>query len=167
MGTFRVTIEVGDPAGASYREVSMLVDSGASYSQVPDSILRALGVAPHTRRTFQLADGRQVERDVGQTWIRHNGLEQMTLVVFGTEDSEAVLGAVTLEELGLAVDPLNGRLIPVPGLLMVALFATPMTTIQVDNEILLRPPRMSDAEDLFALVDSNREYLRRWAPLDR
>ena len=39
-----------------------------------------------------------------------------------------------------------------------------MTTIQVDDEILLRPPRMSDADDLFALVDSNREYLRRWLP---
>ena len=39
-----------------------------------------------------------------------------------------------------------------------------MTTIRVDDEILLRPPRMSDAEDLFALVDSNRDYLRRWLP---
>ena len=39
-----------------------------------------------------------------------------------------------------------------------------MTTIRVDDEIFLRPPRMSDAEDLFALVDSNRDYLRRWLP---
>ena len=39
-----------------------------------------------------------------------------------------------------------------------------MTTIQVDDEILLRPPRMTDAEDLFAPVDSNRDYLRRWLP---
>ena len=39
-----------------------------------------------------------------------------------------------------------------------------MTTIQVDDEILLRPPKISDAEDLFALVDSSRDYLRRWLP---
>ena len=120
MGTFRVTIEVGDPAGASYREVSALVDTGASYSQIPDSILRALGVVPDSRRTFRVADGREVERDVGETRVRLNGSSRMTVVVFGAADSEAVLGAVTLEELGLAVDPLNRRLIPVPGLLMVA-----------------------------------------------
>ena len=39
-----------------------------------------------------------------------------------------------------------------------------MNTIQVDDEILLRPPKISDAEDLFALVDSSRDYLRRWLP---
>ena len=129
MGTFRVTIEVGDPAGASYREVSALVDTGASYSQILDSILRALGVVPDSRRTFRVADGREVERDVGETRVRLNGSSRMTVVVFGAEDSEAVLGAVTLED-----------------------------------DILLRPPRLTDAEDLFALVDSNRDYLRRWLP---
>ncbi len=118
MGTFRVTIELGDPAGSRYREVSALVDTGASYTQVPTSVLRELGVVAHTRRTFGLADGRQVERDVGRSWIRVNGYEEMTLVVFGEEGSEPVLGAVSLEELGFAVDPLNQRLIPVPGLLM-------------------------------------------------
>ena len=39
-----------------------------------------------------------------------------------------------------------------------------MTTIRVDDELLLRPPRMSDAEELFALVNSGRAYLRRWLP---
>ena len=61
MGTFRVTVEIGDPSGANYREVSALVDTGASYSQIPDSILRELGVEPDSSRTFRLADGRQVE----------------------------------------------------------------------------------------------------------
>ena len=39
-----------------------------------------------------------------------------------------------------------------------------MTTIVVDGEILLRRPALEDAESLFALVDSNRQYLRRWLP---
>ena len=118
MGTFRVDIELGNPSGAGYRTVSALVDTGASYSQVPEPILRGLGVSPHTARTFALADGRRVRRDIGRTWIRVNGATEMTLVVFGQGESEPVLGAVSLEELGLAVDPLNQRLIPVEGLLM-------------------------------------------------
>ena len=118
MGTFSLDIELANPSGTSYRTVSALVDTGASYSQVPEPILRGLGVSPHTARTFALADGRRVHRDIGRTWIRVNGATEMTLVVFGQGESEPVLGAVSLEELGLAVDPLNQRLIPVEGLLM-------------------------------------------------
>ena len=39
-----------------------------------------------------------------------------------------------------------------------------MTAIVVDGEILLRRPTLEDAESLFALVDSNRQHLRRWLP---
>ena len=35
---------------------------------------------------------------------------------------------------------------------------------RVDSEILLRRPTLEDAAGLFALVDSNRQYLRRWLP---
>ena len=118
MGTFRVTIEVGDPTGSQFGEISVLVDTGASHSQVPTSLLRDLGVTPHTRRTFALADGRRIQREVGFTWARVNGYSTITTFVFGDESAEPALGAVTLEELGLAVDPLNQRLIPVEGLLM-------------------------------------------------
>ena len=79
MGTFRVGIEIGDPTGSRYRSVEALVDTGASYSQIPVSTLRELNVVSHTRRTFRLADGRQIERAVGRTWVRVNGAEEMTL----------------------------------------------------------------------------------------
>ena len=39
-----------------------------------------------------------------------------------------------------------------------------MKTIRVDDDILLRPPRITDAKALFALVDASRVYLRRWLP---
>ena len=39
-----------------------------------------------------------------------------------------------------------------------------MTTINVDDEILLRRPTLPYADELFALVDSNRAYLGRWLP---
>ena len=56
-----------------------------------------------------------MERDLGRAWVRFEGGEQYTLVVFG---GHPLLGAVTLEEFLLAPDPVAGRLIPVPGLMM-------------------------------------------------
>ncbi len=40
-----------------------------------------------------------------------------TTCIFGDPDSMPLLGAVTLEECGLAVDPVRKRLVPVVGLL--------------------------------------------------
>ncbi len=120
MGTFRVTIEVGDPQGQRWQPVEALVDTGATYTWLPASLLRSLGVTPSLRFPFILADGRRIEREMAETKVRIDGQERTTLVVFGDEGTEALLGAYTLEGFGLAPDPLNRRLVPVPGLLMAA-----------------------------------------------
>src|SRR5712692_11300173 len=102
MGTFRVEIEVGDPEGRRYERVAALVDTGATYTSLPRLLLDALGVTPHSRDIFVLADGRRVERDIGRTWIRIGRLTEMTLVVFEDLDGPALLGAYALEGLRLA-----------------------------------------------------------------
>ena len=118
MGTFRVAIEIGDPRGERYEQVEALVDTGATYTTAPASILQRLGVTPHDRVTFIMADGRRIERQVGRTRVRVDGKAEVTLVVFGDEGVEALLGAYTLEGVRLGVDPANQRLVPTPGLLM-------------------------------------------------
>ncbi len=118
MGIFRVTAQIGNLSEDRFQSVDLLVDTGASYTQVPAALLQRLDVRPRARRRFSLADGRQLTLDVGEARIRLNGDEATTVVVFGPEGAGTVLGAVTLEELGLAVDPLNQRLVPVEGLLM-------------------------------------------------
>jgi predicted aspartyl protease len=60
-----------------------------------------------------MADGRIVESDVGRTWIRIDGHAEVTIVVFAEEDTQPLLGAITLEEFGLGVDPVGRRLMPV------------------------------------------------------
>ena len=118
MGTFRVAIEIGDPQGERYEQVQALVDTGATYTTAPASLLQGLGVEAHDRVTFIMADGRRIEREVGRTWVRVDGKAEVTLVVFGDEGVEALLGAYTLEGLRLGIDPANDRLVPTPGLLM-------------------------------------------------
>ena len=117
MGTFKVTLQVGDPQGQRFTAVEALVDTGATYATLPASLLRGLGVKPHERAPFELADGRVVERDVGRTWLSIDGHSDLVPVVFGDEGAEPLLGAVTLEVFRLAVDPVRQRLASVPGLL--------------------------------------------------
>ena len=117
MGTFRTVIELGDPSGLYWEPLEVLVDTGATYTMVSERILTRLGVVPHVAAEFELADGRQVSRDIGRTWIRIAGRAELTLVVFGDAESQPVLGAYALEGFMLAVDPVGGRLVSVPGLL--------------------------------------------------
>jgi len=120
MGTFTVLLQLADPENRNHETVEALVDSGATYTLVPASILERLGVVPHGSRRFVLADGSRVERGFGSTWMRFNGKEDISPVVFWDEDTQPVLGAVTLEIFSLGIDPVSRRLIDVEALAMAA-----------------------------------------------
>ena len=121
MGHFRYRIEIGSPQGTIFEPLDALVDTGATYTRIPRSVLEKLGIAPAFKREFLLADGRSIQRDVAQVVARIDGQSLYTLCIFGDEGSEPLLGMVTLEEFGLGVDPVNRKLIPVPGFLTKAI----------------------------------------------
>lgn len=112
MGIFNADIEIGSPEGSRFETVNALVGTGSSLTAVPASLLRRLGVTPHGRETFTLADGQEIERDIGQTWIRVGDRSAITLVMFGDEDMAPRLGIYSLHSLLLTVDAPNQRLIP-------------------------------------------------------
>ena len=118
MGTFSVEIEIGSPEGSRFETINAFVDTGSSVTAVPASILRCLGVTPLRKQIFELADGREVEEDIGQTWIRLGDRSVITLVMFGDENVKPLLGAYSLQGLRLAVDSPNEQLIPTPELLL-------------------------------------------------
>ena len=118
MGTFRVRIEVGNPQGERFQAVEALVDTGATNTTLPAPVLRDLGVEPYRKSVFELADGRQLELELGRTWVRVDGQQEFTQVVFGPPGSGPILGAITLEEMNLSVDPVAERLVPVHRYLM-------------------------------------------------
>ena len=115
MSHFWVPIEVGPRGGPRSRPLLALVDTGATYTWVARDVLEQLGVTPVESRPFVLADGREVLYGVGWVEIRIADREQPTIVVFAPPGAEPILGVVTLEEFGLAADPVNERLIRVPG----------------------------------------------------
>ncbi|MYC29959.1 MAG: Retroviral aspartyl protease [Chloroflexi bacterium] len=118
MGAFRKEIEIGGPDGSRYDSFIALVDTGASMSTLPASSLRELEVTPHNQLTIALADGRRIQRDVGQTWVRIDERAIITQIVFGDESVQPILGAYTLQGLMLAVETPNERLVRTEALLM-------------------------------------------------
>ena len=118
MGTFRVTIEVGAGASGPWQAVEALVDTGATFTQIPAPVLEALHVARRWRLPMETADGRVSECDVGDAWLRLDGSERPALVLFGEPGTEPLLGAHALEAFLLAPDPVHRRLVPVTGLRM-------------------------------------------------
>ena len=97
--------------------VNFLIDSGAVYSLVPAPTLRRIGVRPYRKVDFSLADGRTITREVGDAYFEIRGDGGAAPVIFGEEGDEPLLGATTLESIGLVLDPFKRRLIPMRMLL--------------------------------------------------
>jgi clan AA aspartic protease len=115
MGLTFLEVEVGNPASPDVTEkVEFLIDSGAIYSVVPAPILDRLGIKPIADEEFRLADGTKITRKKGIALFRYNGRVGGADVIFGESDDSVLLGAFTLEALGLVLDPLRRELKPLP-----------------------------------------------------
>ena len=112
MGTVTVTIQVGDRQGDRFEDLDIIVDTGSTYTAIPRATLERLGVPIQRSMPSKTADGWIVPVDVGETMVRLEGLQFHTPVIFAEDHEPTLLGVVTLEEAGLAVDPVEGRLIP-------------------------------------------------------
>ena len=121
MGAFSYSFEVGDPHGERFEPVEALVDTGATFTVIPGSILQRLGIPVQREVRFRMADGSVLTRGVGETVLRLDGQTFTTPVVFGGDGQPLLLGVVALETALLAVDPVGQRLIPTEALLMTGL----------------------------------------------
>lgn len=122
MGTPEVGITYidGTVRGASGTDerVRFLIDSGATYSLLPEPVWQAIGLAPVRHMQFELADGTAITRRVSECHISLPQGAGHTPVVLGEPgDAEPLLGVVTLEILGLVFDPFRRKLYPMRALL--------------------------------------------------
>jgi clan AA aspartic protease len=113
MGMTTVTIKIKNPQNPSkVVEGDFLVDSGAAYTVVPQKLVRKLGIKPSFRQKFTLADGTTIERDIGKAFIEYQGRETAVPIVLGKARDSSLLGVLTLEALGLALDPFERKFYP-------------------------------------------------------
>ncbi|MEW6718178.1 MAG: aspartyl protease family protein [Chloroflexota bacterium] len=97
--------------------VRFLVDSGATYTLLPYEAWQKIGLSPQRSVTFTLADGTAIERKVSECHITLSEGSGHTPVILGEPGDEALLGVVTLEILGLVLNPFTRKLQPMRMLL--------------------------------------------------
>jgi predicted aspartyl protease len=117
MGITYVEAEAVGPAGKR-ESVRLLVDSGATYSLLPERVWKAIELTPQREMGFTLADGTVVQRQVSECYLALAQGEGHTPVILGEPGDEGLLGVVTLEILGLVLNPFNRTLQPMRALLM-------------------------------------------------
>ena len=114
MGTFSIKFILKHPLHPHQQlELEGLVDTGALFTQVPGDVAARTGIAPSGVRAVHYADGTKDIVPVAKADIAINGTEAATMVLLGKPNSLILVGATTLETLGLMADPVHKRLIPV------------------------------------------------------
>ena len=91
-----------------------LVDTGAVDCLVPRKHLKAIGLAPKGKRTYELADGSEIKMDITTADIEFMGDLVGSTIIFGADEVEPILGVTALESVGIEVDPRTQRLKRLP-----------------------------------------------------
>ena len=122
MGHVRVAIKLANPEtrDGAVEVKEALVDTGATWTTVPRDIAKHLGLRLVGQMTVRTAAGPQT---LDQSYAKIDlGQKTMVTPVLVSDTYPGVLiGVITLEGLGLAVDPTSGRLVDSELLLLISL----------------------------------------------
>ena len=65
-----------------------------------------------------MADGSEITRKIGDVLFRLNGRQGAAPVIFGKKQDSTLLGSISLEAVGMMLDPMKRELRPLPMLLV-------------------------------------------------
>ena len=112
MGMFSVDMELSALEGRGALMVKATVDSGATFSMAPRSMLEQAGFSATDMVRLEMGDGSIIDLPACYAWITVGEHSGISIVVFGEENGPRVLGVVALETMLLAIDPVGRRLVP-------------------------------------------------------
>jgi len=107
-GHVKIKAIVGSPDKARLKEVEFLADGGSWYMVVQPAMVKELKLSPVASRTMVLADGRRFEAPLVVLYVRALDGESVALAAVA-DTPEPLLGASTMEDLGIAMDPTTGE----------------------------------------------------------
>ena len=112
MGITSIHAVISDLKGERKVSGKFMVDTGAAYTVVPLALAKKLNLKPMKTQEFVLADGTSVERKLGHAMVGIDEEKTPTIVVIGEKDDSPLIGVLTLEGMGLMVDPFKRKLRP-------------------------------------------------------
>ena len=113
MGQFHVIARLTGPTGRT-EPTEVIVDTGATFLVVPQSLAKRLEIEPQRHVPVLLAGGTETTWPVGEVRVAIDD-QETTTPCFIAPEGPALLGAVALESLLLTVDPIARRLVPTKG----------------------------------------------------
>ena len=112
VGTFSVDFVIRNRDTAQARGLNGVVDTGASFTVIPEHILDELGIEREETKLFSFADGSRRELAIALAEMELEGQRGAVYVVFGPDSRKILIGALALETFALAADAKYRRLIP-------------------------------------------------------
>ena len=109
MGHIWVEARLVNPINGAELKTRALVDTEATYTVAPWSIYEKLNLMIVGKKTVETAK-RPTELDESFLVIEIKGKKAVTPVLISKELKDVLVGVLTLEALGLAVDPTTGEL---------------------------------------------------------
>jgi len=119
MGFTSVKVKISNPVKADGMiALELLVDTGALYTVVSSERLEKIEIPRLGKRMFKTADGRIVERSIGEALMDLKGELRHVPIAFGEAGDVEALGFTALEIFGFEVDPITKELKPATLLLV-------------------------------------------------
>jgi predicted aspartyl protease len=115
MSAFRLNVCATNPKHEDMKSpaVDCLVDARSDLSWLPKEVLEGIGVMPRKSRSFRMADGKLLSRQVGYVILSCGEFETSDEVVYAEPGDMKLLGVRALEGFGAMADPIGHRLIAV------------------------------------------------------
>ena len=112
MGLIRKDVNFRSLEKKRWHKVRVLVDTGASFSLLPSDLAKRIGLDPSEKQfKVQLANGRAIRVGADTGVVRIDGRQAPATIMIG-DAAEPLLGAETLEALGVSIDMKHGRFVP-------------------------------------------------------
>ena len=108
MGETRVRVKIYGPTEST--ELDMLVDTGATFTKIPEPLATRLGLEAEEVIEVKLSDGSIRSRGLTEAKLEIEGVKRTIPIAIGPEDEEPILGYTALEILRFKVDPVTKAL---------------------------------------------------------